>query len=263
MQTKLLITAGCSFSQAPAYKLTWPVHLAEHLKNSTKSVHLGHGAAGNGIISRKVIYQVNQNLQKYKNDEILVGIMWSGPDRFECFSQKYITHRHFHSGFKNSIFSKNEHYSINTSGANNPLQIAVDATDYGWYLMNSHWDDHTTSTFFKHFYDEVYATILTIEHILRIQWFLTVNKINYFMMKYSPNVLNSEFYSHPECMYLYKMIDFSYFTPDNDIQSWIKEQNLQEKYNNYDSHPSTEMHHEYTQNIIIPHLKDKGYISSD
>ena len=84
---KCLITAGCSYSQVPNRDVTWPVHLNEYLKPE-KVYYLGQGAAGNGIISRKVIHALTEALKTYRPEEILVGIMWSGFNRRDIYSRK-------------------------------------------------------------------------------------------------------------------------------------------------------------------------------
>ena len=87
---KLLITSGCSFSECihyenPAFKKNWPIHLAESLKEFgyTEHISLGLPSQGNGLISRGIIYNVIEALKKYKPEDILVGVMWSGSNRHD------------------------------------------------------------------------------------------------------------------------------------------------------------------------------------
>lgn len=80
---KQLITGGCSFSECESpWISTWPKHLANTL---SEYQHIGTGLSsqGNGLISRQVIYQVTESLKRTSTNNILVGVMWSGPDRHD------------------------------------------------------------------------------------------------------------------------------------------------------------------------------------
>jgi len=77
-QFKHIITSGCSFSDISNH-YTWPLHLSNSYGISCN--HIALGSQGNGLIARKAVYAVQQALQQgYKPEEILVGIMWSGPN---------------------------------------------------------------------------------------------------------------------------------------------------------------------------------------
>ena len=56
---KQLITGGCSFSECRSHAGTWPRHLADALPNY-EHVSTAMGSQGNGLISRRVIYQVTE-----------------------------------------------------------------------------------------------------------------------------------------------------------------------------------------------------------
>lgn len=241
---KYLITSGCSFSQVPNADVTWPVHLGKLLNCEVD--YNGRGAAGNGIISRSIVYAVTNALQKYKPEEILVGVMWSGYDRLDYYHRnpplKYC-----------EINSGNPYYT-------NPQFIA---DDFNYILINKHWDDESTHTYFKNFYNDEYAIILTLEHILRVEWLLKSYNIPYFMTTYAGDVLpignNKRFLTNKDIEYLYNMIDFKNWLSVLNMDQWALTSGL--KYSRPpDTHPSTEMHEVYTKNIIVPHLKFKNFI---
>ena len=239
----LLITAGCSFSQVPNVAAAWPVHLQNEL-NYKDVIHLGIGSVGNGIISRRVIYNVSNQLKKgIKPENMLVGIMWSGPNRLEVMNTGTIPHR--------EILPNN----YDTYG--NPCKIASDQRL--WYILNGHWEDESTTTMFKNFYDEVYAAILTCEHILRTQWFLKANNIKYFMTTYAPKTLDKKYTRHKECRHLHDMIDFDDFLPIVDAFSAMESGPFKLP-DNHDGHPTTDMHKYFTHHYILPFLKNKKYI---
>ena len=85
---KVLITSGCSFSDASGLcGATWPTFLEEILKSDYTHIAKGKAGHGNDYISRSIIYEVSQTLDKCKADDILVGIMWSGSNRYHYYSQ--------------------------------------------------------------------------------------------------------------------------------------------------------------------------------
>lgn len=239
LRIKCLITAGCSFSQVPGTAVTWPVQLRDALLPECV-YYLGQGAAGNGVISKKLIHTVNTALQIYNPEEILVGVMWSGHDRIDIYSDQ-----------QNLDYNK-------ITGADsycNPVRINK---DYSHYLINFHWADELTLTYLKYFYNEIGSYISTIEHILRTQWFLKSVNIPYFMTEYSfdclPRSENQK--NHSELKYLLDMIDTSYWLPVDNM--WRYSINTGIKFpKEDDNHPSTEHHEMFTRDIILPWLLRK------
>lgn len=246
---KCLITAGCSFSQVPNRDVTWPKHLNEVLQPE-KVFYLGQGAAGNGIISRKLLYCLAEAQQTYSNDEILVGVMWSGYNRRELFS--YISE-------DTTLIN----YGKDNTNYKNPC--AVISNDY-YNIINQHWDDKLTTDFMKVFRDED-SLMITIEHILRIQWLLKLNNIKYFMTSYDFDVFtpfNFENYdkfslidSSKDLRFLYDQIDFSYWLPIENMYDYAKFQSRFDFSRPNDPHPSTEQHEEMVEKILLPFLKTK------
>lgn len=240
---KCLITAGCSFSQVPNSDVTWPVHLRDSLQSET-CMFLGQGAAGNGIISRKVIYQTKKMLQIYKPSEILVGIMWSGRDRQEVYSRdKNFPHNSIGTGFE---------------GYRNPVRVAE---EYNFYLMNAHWNDPATTNYIKNYYDEVGAFIISIEHMLRTQWFLKQHKIPYFMCEYSTDCLprDTNIRNHSDINYLLDLIDMSYWIPIDNMWQYAVDSGLPFA-RPPDPHPSTEHHQKFVREKVMAYLFAKGYV---
>ena len=88
--SRVLITSGCSFSETLVEE-TWPIHLQRMLVDETNFsaqnlMSLGLGSQGNGLISRKIIHGVHEQLKVRKPEDILACIMWSGPTRHEQYS---------------------------------------------------------------------------------------------------------------------------------------------------------------------------------
>jgi hypothetical protein len=249
---KCLITAGCSYSQVPNRDVAWPFHLNKHIK--PKEVHyLGQGAAGNGIISRKTLYTVTKALEKYKPEEILVGVMWSGFDRREIYSRKSLTCNKIDYGPTNSNYA-------------NPLNV-IDTKNRNYYIINKHWNDELTSNFMQYAYIPEDSLMITLEHILRVQTFLKLHNIKYFMSEYDYDCLDIYPYrkelisKDKELSFLHNQIDKSNWLPINNLYEWSKYESGFDFARPPDPHPSTEQHQAFVDRVIVPYLLDKRIIS--
>lgn len=247
--SKILITGGCSFSEclSPRERIaTWPRHLEDYLTKHgyTEIVHCGLGSSGNGLISRKIIYSVAEALKKYTPENIFVGVMWSGPDRhdFRCFSPELLKFntQHVHNGWQR-----------------NPVGFVSNAPE-NWVIMNHHWaqeNNFECKLYYENFYDNLGSTIYTLEHMLRVQWFLKNYKINYFFTIYQDFVLDLNT-RNPEASYLFEMLDMNNFLPVTSCGGYMKNRfNLNEGV-----HPDSLQHKTFTDDVIVPWIVQKNII---
>ncbi|MDB4330948.1 hypothetical protein N9993_00225 [bacterium] len=239
---KVLITGGCSFS---ADSHCWPVHLQNNLSCDTH-YQTGVGSSGNDLISRKVIWQVNECLKKgVSPEDMLVGIMWSGKERraflIDSFNDLGIC----------------QPFDSETSPHEWPQ---VSQTQQSWWVLigvgfNSLFSQNWYKRYQNHPSDSIYA----YENILRTQWFLQNYNIKYFMTTYTDEVLrdrpdDNANYQHD---YLKDMIDFEYFLPVSSEHGWCVE-NYNERFPNPgDPHPGNYQHKRFSEEVIIPYLRDK------
>lgn len=246
MKVKSLITAGCSFSMVPFGPfVTWPKHLSEELQCET--LFLGHGGVGNGIISKRTINAVSNQLESGVDPEnILVGIMWSGMHRAECYSTRNPNHT------KIKLSDK-------MAGLDNPTKIDSNSPESNYYIMNIHWNDELSKNFTKYFHDNDGMAITTIEHILRVQWFLKLHNIKYFMSAYANDVFPEDKSTNSDIANLYKLIDFDNWLPLSNMRDFAQQTGI--PFLAPDNlHPVTEHHKLMVDTILLPHLKSKGYI---
>ena len=245
---KCLITAGCSYTQVPNTDVTWPVPLNECLKPETV-LFLGQGAAGNGIISSKAIYNTVEQLKKYQPHEILVGIMWSGFDRGTVYSTKELNCTRIDHGDAHLVYA-------------NPVKV-IDGKNY--YITNMHWND-PLSTQAKENFDKESSLLSTLEHILRTQWFLQSHNVPYFMTEYDYDVFDKYPFdrktikNNPDLKFLWDQIDWSKWLPIENCFSWAKYDSGFNFARPDDGHPSTEQHKALVERIIIPFLLDKKMV---
>lgn len=236
---KILLTSGCSFTTG---KLNWPVPTSEFL--NIELLNVGMLSQGNGLISRKVIYNIEKLLKEYKPEEILVGIMWSGIDR-------------------------HDYYTISTENTSewgyfkptDKVQIPTNITDdnYNWRIINPHWNSNEVKMYYEYFHTSIFSMIMTIEHILRIQWYLEKLNIKYFMSTYM-NIFNDlNLINNIEVNYLYKKIDFSKFLSIKGCYEWVID-NYPKELENL-NHPNEFSSKKFSEEVIIPFLFEKKYIN--
>jgi len=224
------VSAGCSFCDVDAYPENWTVQLANRL--NVDHTPLGFGSASNGYISRKVIY----HLSKLENvSDILVGIMWSHPDRREFYLDK-------------PRGSADKHNSI------------IDNDTGTWVTMNPWRNDSFAKIYYADYYNEIGHVVETYEHILRVQWYLKNRNIKYFMLQFKNHVLGMQ-YHHPQLVHLWNLMDHTYIN-DTAHHEWAYESGLPFPVvkGAVDDHPGPEQSAKYTDEIIIPFLKDTNLI---
>jgi hypothetical protein len=240
--SKLLITGGCSFSECVSFSQhTWPIQLSKILHPDWQHKPTGMGSQGNGLISRRIIYQVMEELKTTNPEDMLVGIMWSGPDRHDLYH------------------TENIYFDVHEAWLENPTKF-VKNTPGHWIILNGGWRSSYARNYYTNFHEHVGSLIYTIEHMLRVQWFLKQHNIKYFMTTYTAEVLPDIVKSHPEVEYLYKQIDFDKFLPVTGEYEWCAEHMPNDFPRPNDNHPGIEQHTAFTEQVIIPFLKEKQYI---
>lgn len=250
---KILITSGCSFSECfHKFLDTWPRHLAR-LFPEYEHKSYAMGSQGNGLISRSIIYAVSEALKTHKPEDILVGVMWSGLSRVDYRMAPE------HINFENNI----------DGWMTNPTKFMKehDEVKNAWVILNSHWKIKEAQVYYSTFFDDIGASIYSIEHILRTQWFLKINNIKYFFTDFTnENIVYDENMSHPEIKYLYDQIDRTQYLPVRSQHDWLCDNSKflhqwsPEKISKkYPIHPTTDQHKEFTDNVIYPWLKERYF----
>jgi len=231
-----LITAGCSFSEIRRdYPETWPVWVER--KYGLSAVHTGKSCQGNGMISRSVLYQIDLQLKTHSPDNLLVGIMWSGPTRHE----QYVNER--------------ANFSSNVDGwIDNPVTFIED--DPGsWIIYNANWQIPQAKKYYRNMFDTIYSQIQTLEHILRVQDYLELHNIKYFMGTYTDDVFKVR--DHPNLDWMYNRINFDKFLPIEGCWDWVRDNSKFPMPPKNGNHPSSKQHEEFTHHVIVPFLKEK------
>ena len=289
------ISAGCSYSQVPNTDLTWPVHVQKELGLENHEVqHTAIGASGNKLISRRVIHYVLKALKTHKPEDLLVGIMWSGCDRHTLLLQENpktynnCTKLQMMPDTYAEFLKEKKGILSDRMFFNNPVATG-DVAQFNHYILNAHWNDVLTTTYYNNFVDGLGSIVQTCEDILRTEWFLKQHNIKYFMTEYD---FDTFFYAgipdhfaklygydddcpalqsnadthkcdvhHPDIEHLYNMIDKDYWLPINNLGDWAKNVSKFDFRAPDDPHPSTKQHKDFTNQIILPFIRDKYGIS--
>lgn len=231
---RVLVTGGCSFSECISHWIdTWPRHLAKNLPDY-QHISTAIGSQGNGLISRRIIYQIIELLKHHSPADLLVGIMWSGPNRYEVYKSNIPTR-------------------VKEDLQENPTNF-ISGSNGSWTILNHNWNDDTSKIYYKYFYDHIGSLVNTYEHILRVQWFLKLHNIKYFMSTYTDEVFPDIEKTHPSTKHLYDQIDFSRFLPIAGEYEWCRDYSGLDFPIPGDNHPSSEQHKKFTEQVILPFL---------
>jgi len=242
---KIFVASGCSFTFEP---WNWPTFVAEEF--DMKLINVGMACQGNGLISKKLIYCVDSLLNEGKSAaDILVGIMWSGPDRHE-----------FYTDDKSRLTNIDNWIENPTSVIPHP-----DNLYRSWVITNCHWKVNNSELYYKYFHHNTSSMIQSLQNILLTQWYLERKGVNYFMSTYL-DIFDKEKYSvidEIEVQHWYKMIDFSKFLPVKGCHEWVKE--YYGKSNGFNApdntgyigiHPSKFGHERFTKEVIVPFVNE-------
>ena len=232
-----LITAGCSFSELIiGFPETWPLWVER--KYGFSAVHTGKSCQGNGMISRTVLHQIHEQLKTHSPENLLVGIMWSGTSRHEQYVNDKLQFRKNIDGW-----------------IDNPVSF-IDNDPGSWVIYNSNWKLPQANIYYRNIFDPIYSQIQTLEHILRVQDYLKLHNIKYFMGTYTDQVFDIR--HHPSLDWMYDQIDFDKFLPVEGCWDWVRDNSkLPMPVTSCGDHPTSGQHEEFTTQVIVPFLKEK------
>ena len=253
---KCLLTSGCSFSDTEFgddYK-TWPQHLSESL-NTEKWVNKGRGGQSNKLIRMGVIYEIGNLLKEYKPEEILVGIMWSGPDR--------------------TAFMVNKGEKLINKVWIDPHNFINEETKLQWkpYSVAHSDENKRIKEYYIKYHNEVSSIIDTLHDILYCQTYLDSLNVKYYMStawdifrfisdtyipinEWGKDVFKNpkpSFGDKPDALWIVNRIDWSKFL--NVIGEWEWCHYINPNRDDIiDHHPTDAEHGIFVRDVILPYI---------
>ena len=222
-----IVTGGCSFSETrhcidyqrfdmmdeyddyqpeSGYK-SWALHLEDIIPNS-KVHNTAMPGAGNGYISRAVIYKVEELLNK--GDSIdYVFVQLSAPER-----EEFLVDIIDASSRENRVLLTHFIPTLDGGLENGINWEAVPRINKNMmWLKHSYAKESMSKYHYKYYSNEVFSVTKTLEHILRLQWYFKVNDIKYKMFcGWNIFSILPKMPRYPiEIRHLWKMIDWDNF----------------------------------------------------
>ena len=255
-ENKIFIAAGSGLVNS---KNSWQYVCKEKLDYNL--FDLTEEKISNALISRKIVYKVNELIKTHKPEDIIVGVMWTIPQ----IQERYI------SDIKNDDYvGKKE----------TELTSVVDGVK-NWKVLNFEQisSSEDCELFFKIIYNELQSYVSSVEHILRTQWFLNKLGIKYFMTSHLDIFHNKENYlkiydfsklteykksnyllnilSYNEINYLYDMIDKKKFLPIYSMLDWVQENYPIDGFEDVNKlKPNWFANEKFSTEVILPFLKN-------
>jgi hypothetical protein len=234
---KHLIASGCSFTFEP---WNWPTFVAQDL--NLELTNVGMASTGNGLISRKVIIQVEELLKTLDPSEILVGVMWSGPDRIHKFKDP-----------------NSSPIPVVSDWIENPTNLWPDGEKV-WEIGNGAWDTEFDQAFLKYIHTNEDVYMNTIDNILLVQNYLKSKNIKYFMSTFV-NIFKHIEFLHKDVKNYFEFVDLSTFADTKGCWEWCKFHENKEQYigrENFNleyGHPYEAGHEAYAKEVLLPFIK--------
>jgi hypothetical protein len=170
------------FSEEDNYK-SWALHL-EDIVPDCKVYNTAKVGIGNGYISRAVIYKVNELMEQDKKPDY-VFIQLSSYDRKELLLDINDTTSETDKGIVTHFIPELDILGLEQAGDSRDMRelfkIVKLKNNNKLWLKHSFNEDSMMRYYYKYYHSEMSALVETLEHILRLQWFLKLNKINYKM----------------------------------------------------------------------------------
>lgn len=252
-QKKHFIVSGCSFTETYSPFKSWSEWVVEDLYK-TALTSKAMGSQGNGLISRSIIYEVTRKMDNgVQPEDMIVGVQWSGSDRMDFLvgdSQLASLNLDRTRG----VFDTNP--DTNWDGwMENPTGFISDQPKK-WVISNLGWK--LAKDYYMKWHSTQFGSVMTLEHILRTQWFLEKHNIKYFMTTMNSRVLLPDAGSgtDPTIKHLYDQIDFTKFLPVIGMQEWAYGPDYE-----FGIHPREEHHEKFAKEIVLPFVRETYEIS--
>jgi hypothetical protein len=263
---KYIITSGCSYSDVSMN--AWPKYIDE-LFDDVIVKNYGSCSRGNDYISRTIISSVQKLLDDgVEPNNIFVLGCWSGLQRRDILINKESVKQHFslshHVTYENDVV----------------LDITEQNTKFTKDLPIGEWESFNEEWW--KLISEEQGIIISLENILRTEWFLRDKKINYKFFSFVNIFVDSHYFEewnpkyntesntkiiekYPNTKYLWNMVDWDkwwFWKNYGGVGNWILE-NVKGGYDKDEldgmlghNHPTEKGHREFAKKIVSIFIND-------
>jgi len=231
---KHLLASGCSFTFD---SWNWPTFVAQDLNIELSNV--GMGSMGNTLIARRAITKLNELLEVYNPEDILVGIMWSGENRYHRFVGDTPIETH------------------NQRLIGNPTYMWPNGEKV-WEISNNHWDTEFNKNYLKYIHTFEDSFMSTIDSIILTQNYFKSLGVDYFMCSFI-ELFKYIYSAHSDVKKYSKLIDYSKFADIGGCFEWCRDNQINFEYTGEFEdkewvHPLEEGHKAFAKNVILPFI---------
>lgn len=259
---KALITSGCSLSEVSGQFLkTWPIILEEKTKFDYID-HRGLGSIGTDFIARRAIHASQQALEKYPGNEILLvceySTLWRTAGLFQIddvFAKKMLVEK------EKKLKEDPLNDTWRQQGIDFKYNQMLSEKEPSWFFWNLWRDMDQLSSYYTLYQTQWNMLEQYLWNMYAVQNFCKANNINYVWMQADDEFTrapNMDALKHWTLKHLHDEVVGTLHHINTPIATWVTE-----KYPECMSdviHPTTEGHTHYTDEILIPFLKEQGLI---
>ena len=254
---KTLLVNGCSFTEGSNFN-AWPNIVSKQM--NTKLVNIAASMNGNSFISKQLINVISQHYTRLGSPGLVVGVMWSKVNRKEILINREETWKW--NEITSTVNDNWLHHSVIESKFTYTDQKTFFKNDKEWKDVKSFWMKsgggyHATkfwADWFKRYYTFEGMFWETLEHILRVQWFLEKYNIPYFMTSID-DLFTEGLSKHEETRHLYDLINmdkFCLYDGTKGIMEHNRENNIPF---DHTMHSTAKGHKAFCEDVIIPKVE--------
>jgi hypothetical protein len=263
---KLVLTSGCSFTagvELADYKdnwkngleeseLVWSYQIKKNLWKDALFFNAAKSGASNTTITRKTLYYLNQFLNSYKPEEIVVLIMWTGVHRREWRlpNKTGITYEMSDFNYENTTVT--DSFNLKQKNMKKIMKSFYHPkwTNFRYEHLVKHKLDKVVINYYENLVNEKSSLYDTLKNIEYLNFFLDKNKIKCYYTTADRHILDYSKFSYSKDMFLDRLIasvdpNRNFFTIDNQGFSEFSEKYPMCEF----GHPDKEAHYEFAKRM--------------
>jgi len=174
----------------------------------------------------------------YKPEEILIGIMWSGPHRYDFYNDSAAAMENVNNWIEN------------------PTTISGKSGTEHWEIINPGWETKRAKLWYTEFSTHIGALIDTLEYMIFAQMYFEKVGVPYVMMNFMDffDKWLKSCIEHTDVKFYSELLDKDKFVIPGEYD-WMKE-NFENGLGEDLIHPNEEGHEVFAKKLIIPKLQE-------